>query len=128
MGREGFIAKAEYPTWDEKLIADDTIEKSEDFIRKVIEDAQEIISVANLAEAKEAYIYTSDDWKYKALQLAAGKNMGDAMKAVMADLEMRKQGKEVSRYIQKIISERLVPTASTSPPYSTRQKSSSPPR
>ena len=115
IGGKGFIARAEYPTWDEKMIADETIERSEDFIRKVIEDAQEIISVANLAEAKNAYIYTSDDWKYKALQLASGKNMGDAMKAVMADAEMRKQGKEVSRYIQKIISERLVPSGVDEP-------------
>jgi len=110
IGGKGFIAKAPYPTWDEKMIADETIERSEDFIRKVIDDAQEIITVANLTSAKEAYIYTSEDWKYKALQIAAGKNMGDAMKAVMADEEMRKHGKEVSRYIQKIISERLVPS------------------
>lgn len=115
IGGNGFIAKAPYPTWDEKLIADETIERSEDFIRKVIEDAQEIITVANLAQAKEAYIYTSDEWKYKALQIAAGKNMGDAMKAVMADAEMRKHGKEVSRYIQKVISERLVPSGVDEP-------------
>ena len=41
--------------------------------------------------------------------MAAGKNMGDAMKDVMADPEMRKQGKEVSNYVGKVISERLVP-------------------
>jgi len=110
LGGSGFIAKAPYPTWDEKKIADETIERSEDFIRKVIEDIQEIITVANLSEAKDAYIYTSEDWKYKALQLATGKNMGDAMKAVMADPELRKHGKEVSRYVQKVVSERLVPS------------------
>ncbi len=110
IGGEGFIAKAAYPTWDESLIANETIEKSEDFIRKVIDDTQEIITVASLAEAKEAYIYTSEDWKYKVLQTATGKNMGDAMKSVMEDPEMRTHGKEVSRYIQKIVSERLVPS------------------
>jgi len=110
IGGEGFIAKAAYPTWDESLIANETIEKSEDFIRKVIDDTQEIITVASLAEAKQAYIYTSDEWKYKALQIATGKNMGDAMKSVMEDPEMRTHGKEVSRYIQKIVSERLVPS------------------
>ena len=110
IGGEGFIAKAAYPTWDESLIANETIEKSEDFIRKVIDDTQEIITVASLAEAKEAYIYTSEDWKYKVLQTATGKNMGDAMKSVMEDPEMRMHGKEVSRYIQKIVSERLVPS------------------
>jgi leucyl-tRNA synthetase len=115
IGGKGFIAKTPYPTWDEKMIADETIERSEDFIRKVIDDAQEIITVANLTSAKEAYIYTSEDWKYKALQIAAGKNMGDAMKAVMADEEMRKHGKEVSRYIQKIISERLLPSGVDEP-------------
>ena len=66
--------------------------------------------MASLAEAKQAYIYTSEEWKYKALQIATGKNMGDAMKSVMEDPEMRTHGKEVSRYIQKIVSERLVPS------------------
>ncbi|HEY3422047.1 MAG TPA: leucine--tRNA ligase, partial [Methanocellaceae archaeon] len=81
IGGTGFIAKASYPTWDESLIANETIEKSEDFIRKVIDDTQEIITVASLAEAKQAYIYTSEEWKYKVLQIATGKNMGDAMKS-----------------------------------------------
>jgi leucyl-tRNA synthetase len=108
IGGQGFIAKAPYPTWDEKMIGDETIERSEDFIRKVIEDAQEIVEVAQLKGAKEVLIYTPDEWKYKALQLAAGKNMSDAMKGVMADPEMRKQGKEVSKYVTKVISERLV--------------------
>jgi leucyl-tRNA synthetase len=110
IGGTGFIAKTAYPTWDESLVANETIEKSEDFIRKVIDDTQEIITVASLEQAKQAYIYTSEPWKYTALQIASGKNMGDAMKAVMADPEMRTHGKEVSRYIQKIVSERLVPS------------------
>jgi leucyl-tRNA synthetase len=108
IGGTGFIAKVSYPTWDPAMIADESIEKSEDFVRSVIEDIQEIIEVAHLEDAKEAYVYTSDEWKYKALELASGKNMGDAMKAVMADPEMRKAGKEVSKYIQKVVSERLV--------------------
>lgn len=110
IGGKGFIAKAQYPVWDESKFADDRIEKSEDFVRSVIEDIQEIIEVAHLENAKEVFIYTADDWKYQALQLATGRNMGDAMKAVMADPEMRKHGKEVSRYIQKVVSDRLVPS------------------
>jgi len=59
---------------------DESIEKSEDFIRSVIEDIQEIVEVAQLKDSKDVYIYTADDWKYKALQMAAGKNMGQAMR------------------------------------------------
>jgi leucyl-tRNA synthetase len=88
---------------------DESIEKSEDFIRAVIEDIQEIVEVAQLKDAKDVYIFTADDWKYKALQMAAGKNMGQAMKDVMADPEMRKAGKEVSKYVGKVISDRLLP-------------------
>lgn len=110
IGGQGLVAKAAYPTWDESVPVDDSIEKSEDFIRNVIEDIQEIVEVAQLKDAKEVFIYTADEWKYTTLQLASGKNMGDAMKDVMADPEMRKQGKEVSKYVGKVISERLVPT------------------
>jgi len=104
---KGFIAKTTYPTWDE-TIQENAIEKSEDFIRDVIEDIQEIIEVAQLKTAKEVMIYTADAWKYKALQTASGKNMSDAMKDVMTDPEMRKQGKEVSKYVSKVVGERLI--------------------
>jgi leucyl-tRNA synthetase len=42
--------------------------------------------------------------------MATGKNMGQAMKDVMADPEMRKAGKEVSKYVGKVISDRLLPS------------------
>lgn len=108
MGFTGFIAQSAYPNIDETAAIDESIERSEDFVRSVIEDVQEIIEVARLENAKDVYIYTSEPWKYKALALATGKNMGDAMKAAMADEDLRKQGKEVSKYIQKVVSERLV--------------------
>ncbi|MCD1294756.1 leucine--tRNA ligase [Methanocella sp. CWC-04] len=110
IGGKGFIAKSPYPSWDETVEVDESIERSEDFVRSVIEDLQEIIEVAHLEKASEAYIYTPEGWKYRALELAAGKNMGDAMKIVMAEEEMRKQGKEVSKYIQKVVADRLVPS------------------
>jgi leucyl-tRNA synthetase len=110
IGGQGFIAKAAYPAWDNTVPVDESIEKSEDFIRSVIEDIQEIVEVAQLKDAKDVNIYTADDWKYKALQLSTGKNMGQAMKDVMADPEMRKAGKEVSKYVGKVIADRLVPS------------------
>ncbi|HUL62444.1 MAG TPA: class I tRNA ligase family protein, partial [Methanocella sp.] len=110
IGGEGFIAKAAYPVWDEAVPVDESIERSEDFIRSVIEDIQEIVEVAGLKNAKDVYVYTAADWKYRALQLASGKNMGQAMKDVMADPEMRKAGKEVGKYVGKVISDRLVPS------------------
>ena len=110
IGGQGFIAKAAYPAWDEAVPMDESIEKSEDFIRSVIEDIQEIVEVAQLKDAKNVNIFTADDWKYKVLSLSTGKNMGQAMKDVMADQEMRKVGKEVSKYVGKVISDRLVPS------------------
>jgi leucyl-tRNA synthetase len=115
IGGEGFIAKAPYPAWEGVARADETIERSEDFIRSVIEDIQEIVEVAQLKDAREVMIYTADPWKYKALRLASGKNMGEAMKDVMADPEMRPHAKEVSKYVGKVVSDRLVPSGVDEP-------------
>jgi leucyl-tRNA synthetase len=115
IGGEGFIAKAPYPAWEGVARGDETIERSEDFIRSVIEDIQEIVEVAQLKDAREVMIYTADPWKYKALRLASGKNMGEAMKDVMADPEMRPHAKEVSKYVGKVVSDRLVPSGVDEP-------------
>ncbi|MDI6639430.1 MAG: leucine--tRNA ligase [Methanocellales archaeon] len=104
LGKEGFISLAGYPTYDEERI-DDDIEGAEEFVKDTIADIKEIIQIARIRDAKTAYIYTAEDWKWKVLEIAdKGK---DAMKEAMQDDDLRKRGKEVSELIKKIVSERM---------------------
>jgi len=106
LGGEGFISLAKWPEpveewWNE------TIELEEEYIKALIDDIKEIISVAKLENAKRAYIYTAEDWKWKVAQVVAEKrDFKASMGEVMKDPEMRKRGKEVSKLIQKLIKDR----------------------
>ena len=85
----------------------ETIELEEDYIKTLIDDIKEIIKVAKLEDAKRAYIYTAEEWKWKVAQVVAEKrDFKASMGEVMKDPEMRKRGKDVSKLIQRLIKDR----------------------
>lgn len=106
LGGESFISLAKWPEpveewWNE------TIELEEEYIKNLIDDIKEIIKVAKLEDAKRAYIYTAEEWKWKVAQVVAEKrDFKASMGEVMKDPEMRKRGKDVSKLIQRLIKDR----------------------
>ncbi|MDD3420725.1 MAG: leucine--tRNA ligase [Methanocellales archaeon] len=106
LGKEGFISLAGYPTYDEDKI-DDEIERGEEFVKGIIDDIKEILSIAKIRDSSTAYIYTAEDWKWKVLDIVGDKNLGDAMKEVMQEENLRKRGKEVSEFVKRIFSDRI---------------------
>ena len=106
LGGEGFVSLTKWPEpvpewWNE------TIELEESYIKGLIDDIKEIISVARLENARRAYIYTAEEWKWRVAELVAEKrDFKASMSGVMKDPEMRKRGKEVSKLIQKLIKDR----------------------
>ncbi|BAA30062.1 leucine--tRNA ligase [Pyrococcus horikoshii] len=106
LGGEGFVSLAKWPEpveewWNE------TIEAEEEFIRSVMEDIKEIIEVAKIENAKRAYIYTAEDWKWKVAEVVSEKrDFKSSMEELMKDSEIRKHGKEVAKIVQKLIKER----------------------
>ncbi len=106
LGGEGFVSLAKWPEPDPEWW-NESIELEEDYIKNLIEDIKEIISVARLENARRAYIYTAKEWKWKVAQVVAEKrDFKASMSEVMKDPEMRKRGKEVSKLIQKLIKDR----------------------
>ncbi len=106
IGKHGFISSSAYPECDESRI-NDGMERAEEYLKGLIQDINEILKVAKIANPAVAYIYTAEEWKYKALKIASGKNTGEAMKEIMKHGEMRRLGKEVARFVQKVASERI---------------------
>ncbi|AIF68832.1 leucyl-tRNA synthetase [Palaeococcus pacificus DY20341] len=106
LGGEGFVSLAKWPEPREEWW-NETIELEENHIKALIEDIKEIIKVAKLEDAKRAYIYTAEEWKWKVAQVVAEKrDFKASMSEIMKDPEMRKRGKEVSKLIQKLIKDR----------------------
>ncbi|MDI3474517.1 MAG: leucyl-tRNA synthetase [Thermococcaceae archaeon] len=106
LGGEGFVSLAPWPEpvpewWNE------TVEAEEEFVKSLIEDIKEIITVAKIENPKRAYIYTAPEWKWKVVEVVAEKkDFKSAMSELMKDPEMRKYGKEVGKLIQRLIKER----------------------
>jgi leucyl-tRNA synthetase len=106
MGKESFISNSEWPKPEEELI-DTSLERSEELIRNTISDIQEIKKVARIETINTINLYVAPDWKWKVLETTSSMDVGQIMKEVMKDEEVRKQGKEVSKFARQIVEKRM---------------------
>ncbi|NLI62773.1 MAG: leucine--tRNA ligase [Methanosarcinaceae archaeon] len=114
-GHEDSIVLSSYPSVNPEKI-DIVSETSEKIIIDTMEDIEEIIKVTK-ATPSEISLYTTPQWKVSVLKIifdsisqndeSEGKavNPGPIIKEAMSDPEIRKAGKDVQKYIQKMIKE-----------------------
>lgn len=109
MDKEGMASLAEYPKYDESLV-DKRAEFTEELISSTIEDVDEIIRVTKITPQK-AILYTAPEWKTtafkKALEMQKEGDLkpGVLIKELMNDTEMRRYGKEVPKFAQKLVAD-----------------------
>ena len=109
LGNEAFISLAHWVYPDKEKI-DETVLQVEQFVEDLISDLQEIIKVAHLEKAEKAYIYTAEPWKWEVIDLVRGeRDTGSAMKKAMQSEIVRQHGKEASKFIPKVVKERIFP-------------------
>ena len=82
-------------------------EAAEDYLRKVIEDINEILKVTKIS-AKRIVLYTTPAWKTKILEMGLAMsaegtlNIGALTKAAMNDADIRSKGKEAQDFSRKV--------------------------
>ncbi len=109
LGEEGFISFASWPKPNEKLM-DVRVEESENFIKSVMEDTQNIIRATKTTPSK-IYYYTSAPWKWKlylkTLEKAAAEKLetGTLIRELLKEPELREHAKEVVNMVQKVAEE-----------------------
>ena len=109
MGHTDFVSLADWPLYDETKV-DLRGEETENMIKNVLEDTSNILRATKM-EPKEIYYYSAAPWKWKVYiaalkKSASGKlSIGDLMKEVMADPELRKMGGRVAKFAQGITEE-----------------------
>jgi len=107
MGNSDFVTNQRIA--EEKNFSREALKK-EQLLMNTIEDIQEILKVTNLTPST-IYIYTAQVWKWKVVSIAAKiaaegcLNVGTVMKEVMAYDDIKQQGKQVSKFAQKVIKE-----------------------
>lgn len=109
LGNKGFISTADWCHPVQEKI-DETVIQVEQFVEKVIDDLQEILRVAKIEKGEKAYIYTAEPWKWDVVDLVRGKrDVKEAMKTAMQSETVKKHGKEASKFIPKVVKERIFP-------------------
>ncbi|MCL7410700.1 MAG: leucine--tRNA ligase [Methanosarcinaceae archaeon] len=101
------VSFASYPKYNEDLV-DNVAELAEELVSNTLSDIEEIVKVTKMSP-KEVILYTSPTWKTDALKLAAGMqkdgdlNVGTLIKTLMANPDMRRYGKEIPKFVQKLV-------------------------
>jgi leucyl-tRNA synthetase len=109
MGHKDFVSLAEWPAYDENKV-DVQAEETENLIKNVLEDTSNILRATKMVP-KEIYYYSAASWKWKiyltALKKSATGNIaiGDLMKELMADPELKTVAGKVAKFAQGITQE-----------------------
>ncbi|MCQ6962004.1 leucine--tRNA ligase [Methanolobus chelungpuianus] len=102
-----FVSLAPYPIFCPRLVDHDA-ELAEELVCNTLSDVEEIIKVTRITP-KKVVLYTSPQWKTKAFKAAIDMlregdlNPGKLIKTLMADPENRAYGKEIPKYVQKLV-------------------------
>jgi len=109
MGEKGFISTAEWPRYESKKISVKA-EESENLIRNVLEDTQNIIRATKITPKKICY-YTAASWKWsvylKILEksVTAKISVSDVMKEIVKEQKLKDKTKEIARMVPQNIEE-----------------------
>jgi leucyl-tRNA synthetase len=109
MGNEGFVSLSQYPLYNEDLI-NEGAELAEEVIKGTLDDIEEIIRVTKMTPRK-IYLYAAPAWKAEVIRCAcemyqeAPLEVGNLIKALMTIPELKLFGKDIPKFVQKIVPE-----------------------
>jgi leucyl-tRNA synthetase len=106
LGKTGFVSVADWPVIDQNKV-DVKAEETENLIKNVLEDTSNILRATKMVP-KQIYYYSAASWKWKAYMTALKKSasgnvvIGDLMKELMADPELKTVAGKVAKFAQGI--------------------------
>jgi leucyl-tRNA synthetase len=109
IGKEGFVSLAAWPQYDEAKI-DVKAEETENLVRNVLEDTQNIMRATKIKPAKICY-YVAASWKWEVYLTAVRKSLqtsvkvGELMKELVEREEIRKVAGEAAKFVAQIVEE-----------------------
>ncbi|MCJ7633216.1 leucine--tRNA ligase [Candidatus Bathyarchaeota archaeon] len=112
LGKPLMVSFSKWPIYDEKKI-DIKIIEGEELIKNIRDDIMKIIEVTK-STPKKIFLYTASAWKWRIYEKNLEKrekqpelnvSIRDSMRDAMADSELKKNVKNVSVFVQKIVTE-----------------------
>ncbi len=102
---DSFISLEEYPVFNEFMV-DEEAEKIEEYVYNLTEDMREVLK---FVDAKELHVSPAEDWKRKVLKVIVdSSDLGEAMKRIMSDGNLKENAKEVSAFAKKMFAQKEV--------------------
>jgi len=109
LDKTGFVSVADWPVIDTNKV-DVKTEETENLIKNVLEDTSNILRATKMVP-KQIYYYSAASWKWKAYMTALKKSIsgniviGDLMKELMSDPELKTVAGKVAKFAQGIAQE-----------------------
>lgn len=107
LGEKGFVSLSKWPAADKKMI-DKKAEQVELFLETVKEDVAHIKELTKIAKPNKIIFFTSPEWKWKAIPIAAKAckerpDFAKTVKALMQNPGIKKHGSEVQGYAKALV-------------------------
>jgi len=109
LGKQSYISNSQWPSYDETKISVAVLE-GEALVKTLRDDVANII-MATKTTPKKVFFYMASGWKWKiylrnlTLATEGQAKVSDLMKEFMADPELRKNAKQVSAFVQKVVAD-----------------------
>jgi leucyl-tRNA synthetase len=103
LGNDGFVAEAEWPTFDGDL---EGVELERQLIDEVRDDVRQIADVADIEDPEHIELAVAPEWKFEAHEIARTSESDNVIQEIMQREELRSRGEAVSSYGQDLQEER----------------------
>jgi len=107
LGNKSLISTEEWPSYDEEKI-DLLVESQEKVLENIIGDIRSVIKLSKIAQPKETTLFIAPQWKFDLFrelkkQIEVTRDVGQIMREIMRDENVRKNAKDVNKIILGLV-------------------------
>lgn len=116
IGKKDLLSSANWPQIDKKKIIP-KLNLAENLIKQTLTDFAEVKKLAKVDKPKKVTLLVSLPWKYELFNVLTkldSRNPGLVLKEVMKNNNLKKYGKEISKFVPKLVQSGRVPSSVSS--------------
>ncbi|MBW3016883.1 leucine--tRNA ligase [Candidatus Woesearchaeota archaeon] len=112
IGKKHIISNADWPEFDESKV-DDALNIKENYFGQILSDVRTVKELAKLDKISKIQIFVSEQWKKKFFDIvkaeidAGNRDFKEILGKVMADSELKKNGKTITKMLPNLLKKGL---------------------
>ncbi len=113
LGKKGFVAQANWPTYDSKKITQ-SFNVMEEIVRDTSEDIMQVLKLAKVAKPRKITLIVAEPWKYTLFKklkelLEETRDIGKIQKALL-QTDLKKHGEEIMKLVPRLVQGGKIPS------------------